>query len=229
MTSFTINKILLNLDAIGEELKNTREKKRISLEKASSETGINIKYLKALEEGSAEKLPKGIYGKKFLKEYASFLGLNVESLIESYYEEPEGRDKKRDKAMFTQRVPRSHYFLSLPRIIKNTIITLALIVCLTYLGYSLKNIFSPPELSILNPNDNITIEDNFINIQGRTEPGAEVIINGEPILIESDGSFSKELSLKYGLNTVSITAQKKYSRKNEQIKTIMVKDQNQSG
>jgi len=224
--SFTINKILLNLDAIGEELKKAREDKKISLEKASSETGINTKYLKALEEGNAEKLPIGVYGKSFLKEYSLFLGLDASALMETYSEENKTKEDEKNKNLFSKKIPKAHYFLSLPKIIKNSIIVFALIICLSYLGYCLKNVFSPPELSILNPKDNIIIEDNFIDISGHTEPGAEVVINGEPILIESDGSFNKELSLKYGLNTVSITAQKKYSRKSEQIKTIMVKEYN---
>jgi len=224
--SFTINKILLSLDIIGEELKKTRENKKISLEKASLETGINAKYLKALEEGNTEKLPKGVYGKSFLKEYSLFLGLDTDTLIEAYSDGNEKKENEKNKNLFSKKIPKAHYFLSFPKIIKNTIIALALIICLTYLGYSLKNVFSPPELSIMNPNNNTTTADNFVNINGRTEPGAEVIINGEQILIESDGSFSKELGLKYGLNTIYITAQKKYSRKNEQIKTIMVKGYN---
>ena len=60
----------------------------------------------------------------------------------------------------------------------------------------------------------------------RAEHEAEATINGDPILIGPDGFFTKELNLKNGLNTISITAQKKYSRTNKQIKTIMVNSNN---
>lgn len=224
MKSFTTNKISLNIDTVGEELKRARKEKKISLEQASAKTSINKKYLKALEDGKSEKLPQGIYGKNFLKEYALFLRLDTDSIIEMYEKDAEEKNEANQKNIFSKEIPKAYYFLSTPRIIKNIIIILILFVCIAYLGYYLKNIFSPPELLIISPLDNITIEDTSISINGQTEPGAEVIVNGEPILIKPDGSFDKELSLKYGLNTVSITAQKKYSRQNKQTKTILVKN-----
>jgi hypothetical protein len=56
-----------------------------------------------------------------------------------------------------------------------------------------------------------------------TEPEAEVMINGELVLTNTAGYFIKKINLKSGLNTISISAQKKYSRKNLVEKKILVK------
>lgn len=226
MKSFTINKISLDLDIIGEELERTREERAISLERAAKETGINIKYLKALEDGNMEKLPKGVYGKNFLREYALFLGLDARNIIDIYEEEIKSKKEGEQKNIFSQKIPGARYFFSAPKILKNAAIILTLFVCVAYLGYSLKNIFSPPKLIVMSPQEDIITENNYINIKGYTDPGADIIVNGEPILIDAEGFFDKKLSLKDGLNSVSIIAQKKYSRQNKQVKTIMVKGYN---
>ena len=56
----------------------------------------------------------------------------------------------------------------------------------------------------------------------------EITINEEFVLINPDGSFSKEINLKNGLNAIVITAKKKYSRQNNIIRNILVTGHNDS-
>ena len=67
MSSFVKKKVSLDQDFIGSYLKGIREKKNKSLEEISQEIKVNLKYLKAIEDGAYQVLPQGAYSKIFLK------------------------------------------------------------------------------------------------------------------------------------------------------------------
>ncbi len=175
-----------------------------------------------MAQGRLDKLPAGVYGKNFLREYASWLQLNIKNYKNLFSETTPGGKKEKQNFIFSQAIPRITNFLAVPRIIKNILIIIAVIICIAYLGFRLQQIISPPILTITNPADNITATDNIILVQGFTEPEAEIKINGETVLADAAGNFSKPINLKNGLNTITITAKKKYSREHKINRNIIV-------
>jgi cytoskeletal protein RodZ len=69
---------------IGKTLKEARETMGLSLEAVEEETKIRRKYIQALEREEFQVLPGPIYAKAFLKNYAKFLGIKVEEVMEEY-------------------------------------------------------------------------------------------------------------------------------------------------
>jgi cytoskeletal protein RodZ len=74
------------MESIGHKLRETRERLGISLEEAERATRIRIHHLSALEEGDADSLPSPVQARGFLKNYADFLGLDVDGLLLEYAE-----------------------------------------------------------------------------------------------------------------------------------------------
>jgi len=72
---------------IRERLRKEREKKKISLEDVSVHTKIVTRYLKALEEEDFAVFPAEIYLRGCLRNYARYLGLDAEELIQIYDEQ----------------------------------------------------------------------------------------------------------------------------------------------
>jgi hypothetical protein len=224
MNLFNTTKINDGIENVGEQLRQARIEKKIILKDAGKKLNMNYKYLIALENNQFEKLPSGVYRKNFLREYAIFLGLNEKELIEMYNKEATENSKEKQKNLFSYKIPQIQYFLTIPKIVKNAIIVIIIFICLTYLGFYLEKIISPPELIITNPADDITINYNSIEIKGFTEQETEININGESVLANKDGYFTKTFDLKHGLNTIIIEAQKKYSKKNIVVKKILVEN-----
>lgn len=71
------------LEKFSEELKSAREKKKIKLEQIFNKTRIDIKYLEAIESGNFSIMPD-VYIRAFLKEYAEYIGLNSNEILERY-------------------------------------------------------------------------------------------------------------------------------------------------
>jgi len=68
----------------GALLRETREARGISLDEASRVTRIGKNYLAALESDRPDRLPSPAYVRGFLRNYASFLGITVDSLTSEY-------------------------------------------------------------------------------------------------------------------------------------------------
>ncbi len=66
---------------IGQRLKKEREARYLSLEKVSADTRIRKFFLQALESDDYSVMPSAAQGRGFLRNYANYLGLNVDEMI----------------------------------------------------------------------------------------------------------------------------------------------------
>ncbi len=69
---------------IWPDLVAVRAKKGISLEAISGQTKIGTHYLEAIEAGSIERLPGGIYSRSYLRQYARLIDFNEDELVDLY-------------------------------------------------------------------------------------------------------------------------------------------------
>jgi cytoskeletal protein RodZ len=74
------------LDDIGSELRETRLRLGLTLERVEKETRIRRRYLEALEEERFDELPGEAYAKGFLRTYADHLGLDGVQFLARYRE-----------------------------------------------------------------------------------------------------------------------------------------------
>ncbi|GAB4072631.1 helix-turn-helix domain-containing protein [Barrientosiimonas marina] len=70
--------------AIGEKLREAREKQNMSLETMQETTKIQKRYLEAIENENFSILPGTFYARAFIKEYATAVGLDPNELLEEY-------------------------------------------------------------------------------------------------------------------------------------------------
>lgn len=71
----------------GQILKENRERKGISVNEVAIATKINTKTILALEDGDLNRLPPKTFLRGFVRSYASFLELDVESVLNTFQEE----------------------------------------------------------------------------------------------------------------------------------------------
>ena len=76
---------------VGETLQLARERKGVDLYRAERDTKIRLRYLAALEDSAYDDLPAPVYTKGFLRNYAIYLGLDPDDLLERWRDEMETR------------------------------------------------------------------------------------------------------------------------------------------
>ena len=68
------------MSAIGETLRSGRLERKLELEDVSRELKISQRFLEAIEEERWNALPRGVFAKSFVRQYARFLGLDEEEI-----------------------------------------------------------------------------------------------------------------------------------------------------
>ena len=66
-----------------QELKKTRNSKKITLKEISEYTKINTTYLDALENGKFNVLPN-VYTRLFLRSYCNYLAIDYKTILDEY-------------------------------------------------------------------------------------------------------------------------------------------------
>jgi cytoskeleton protein RodZ len=83
------------MSELGVRLRQAREAQGISLAQAALDTRILQQSLTALEEGAFERLPSDVVIRGFIRNYAQYLGLSDDELIEVYRRERGATDRVR--------------------------------------------------------------------------------------------------------------------------------------
>ena len=69
------------LKRVGGMFKSKRKELNLSLKEVENSTSIRSSYLEAIEEGNIDAHISGVYALGFMKQYAQFLGIDIEHLI----------------------------------------------------------------------------------------------------------------------------------------------------
>lgn len=213
-------KTLTSEKGIGEMLRNAREAKKATLDDAAEILHIRSEYLSALENEDYERLPSGLYGRQFLKEYGQLLKLDTQKLISlsPFAEETKQSDP------FSQKILRKHKFLVFPKIIRNTILISLFCICLLYLFIYFRRLIDAPDLTLYYPETNIVTTELLLEIKGKSSPETEIKINNTSIMSAEDGTFTHEIRLKRGLNNITVSAKKKYGQESVIQRQILVEE-----
>ncbi len=195
----------VKIDTLGEYLAQIREQLNLDIKTVSMLTQIKPSYIEKLEAGSYETLPADVYIRGFLKSLAQFYRIKEQILIDQY-------EKERGFEAPKKIIKKSWQFSFTPR---NIVIGVSLVVALgafAYVGNQIRSVLAPPSLALEEPSSDQTVDGNSIVFSGKAEIGAEVLINNQPVILDSNGQFTENLLLSPGLNVIEITEKNKFNR-----------------
>lgn len=86
----------MNLQEMGDFLRQERERKGMSLSDVVEKTKISRNNIEAIEDGKRDRLPHPVYARGFVKNYAGVLGLNPDDLVDVVKREL-GREDEEDE------------------------------------------------------------------------------------------------------------------------------------
>ena len=201
---------------VGETLQAARERKGVDLYRAERDTKIRLRYLSALEDGDYAELPAPVYTKGFLRNYAIYLGLEPDDILERWRDEMEQQRTATRVAVIPPPMPivepggrRLHLT---PSMVVAGMVGVVVVLFVGYIGIQLLRFAAVTPLSLTNPPDVIwQTTDTSITLAGTSSPGARVHIVGpgdqlyDPIA-SAAGAWQQEVALAHGENTFVITA-----------------------
>jgi cytoskeletal protein RodZ len=202
--------------ALPERLNAARERKGVDLYRAERDTKIRARYLAALERGDYRELPGAVYTKGFLRNYALYLGLDPDDVLEQWRAE-RGEATTPPATIEVPKplmAPRRGLTFS-PGVAVAAVLTLAVVAFVAYLGVQLLRFAKPPTIAVSVPSAAvIDVEDGTTayTFEGSSIPGATVEISAtgreQPYRVsaDDDGSWTVEVQLSRGRNQFEISA-----------------------
>ena len=201
---------------VGETLQAARERKGVDLYRAERDTKIRLRYLSALEDGDYAELPAPVYTKGFLRNYAIYLGLEPDDILERWRDEMEQQRTATRVAVIPPPMPiaepggrRLHIT---PSMIVAGLVGLVVIAFVGYIGIQLMRFAQVTPLAVTNPPDVFfQIEASQITLAGTSSPGARIHISGPAdqsydVTASESGGWTRDVNLANGENNFTIIA-----------------------
>ncbi|MFC1618295.1 helix-turn-helix domain-containing protein [Patescibacteria group bacterium] len=223
MVSGFRQKKIKSFERVGEILRRERESQEKELSDVAHSIRVRQENLQRLEDGYYNDLPADVYTKGFIKSYAEYLGLSADRLLRLYNKERGIQDHiERDTGGPEANPKPIKPSVMTPRLIKLIAIIAVIAAAVWYLGVQLGNFSKNPHLSIHEPIDSLTLEEDFVTFRGEADKQAELTINGEGVFVNEDGSFEKEISLQEGMNEVAVIISDRRGRSSQLKRQILV-------
>ena len=123
------------MESLGEKLKSAREAKDLNYDQAGRDTKIAIRYLEALEHEDFSGFPGETYIVGFLRNYGSYLELDVQELLSLYHA----------IKIQEQPIPVEQLLRKQPKVPKVAIIAAAAVLALGVIGGGIALLMSRPK------------------------------------------------------------------------------------
>src|SRR3954453_7742483 len=168
---------------VGETLQLARERKGVDLYRAERDTKIRLRYLAALEDGDWDELPAPVYTKGFLRNYAIYLGLEPEEILDRWREEMEQLRTATRVAVAPPPMPLVEpgglRLTVSPAMIVASLVVVVIIAFVGYLGVQFLRFVDVTPVTLTYPSNVIsTIDAEQITLQGTAGRGALINITG---------------------------------------------------
>jgi cytoskeletal protein RodZ len=198
-----------------ERLYNARERKGVDLFRAERDTKIRARYLGALERGDYRELPGAVYTKGFLRNYALYLGLDPDEVLDQWRRE-RGDAKEAAPVLAVPRpiaAPRQGLTFS-PSLVVFALLTIGVLAFGAYLGVQLLRFAKPPTIAVTDPAAAVVQVDDtatMYTMRGTSTAGATINITTpgrDPYSVTADksGSWTADVELRRGRNEFQVSS-----------------------
>src|SRR5215813_4003641 len=125
---------------LGQQLKQSREEKGISLHEIAESTHIGVRFLDAIENDVYDILPGGVFNRAFVRKFAREVGFDEEQAVKLYEEqlEEEGGEPERRYQLGVED------FESKPTSGNGLLLSFVALIILVALAYVAYQYFTPP-------------------------------------------------------------------------------------
>lgn len=209
------------MKTVGEILKNSRLKKKLTRRKLAKKTKISVKYLKALENNDFSALPEAAFVKGFIRNYANAVDLDPQQALavfrRDYDQDVKGQVVPRG-LMHSETERRS---LWTPKTTVIAALTILFLAFASYFLYQYRLLASAPPLEIDSPKEQERVKAS-VTVIGRTDPQATVTINNQQVWVNPDGTFNQSLTLPEGTRTITIHSKSRSGKTRTVQRTVNV-------
>lgn len=208
---------------VGQILKEAREAKQYTLEDIEKNTKIRKELLHALEADQYDKLPPATFVQGFIKNYGKFLGLDTPKLLAIFRRGFEASKHPPVVLESFSHPIQEKKFRVTPAQAVGAVLGAIILSFFVYLWVEYRQFAGAPNLTLLSPQDQQTVDIPTVDVRGKTDPEDVVSINDQTIGIDQNGNFEEEVKLSSSTNTITVVATSKFGQSTKIVRMVFVK------
>lgn len=194
----------LNTKSTGEILRQAREARGESLHDVSLAIQIRPSMLEAIEAGQFFGLTDPLYLKGFIRAYAQYVGLDESEVLPFFRREYDEQQTQQQKLRAPLAPIDSKRLKLTPGRLVVGVLTMAILALVGFSYNQYVSVALTPPLELNSPTDNFVSDSGFVEIKGKTEPGAKLTLNGQEVSLSPDGGFELTVALAQGANMLQL-------------------------
>jgi cytoskeletal protein RodZ len=200
--------------SLPERLYAARERKGVDLYRAERDTKIRARYLAALERGDYRELPGAVYTKGFLRNYALYLGLDPEDILNQWRRERGDMGPPQPVIAVPRPIASPGRGLTFsPGVIVAALLTIVVLLFGAYLAVQIMRFAKPPTLTVTDPKVatlSVPEDQSSYILRGTTIARGTVTVEGaggsRQATADSTGAWNVQVDLRRGKNQFKIDA-----------------------
>lgn len=204
----------------GEILKSARLKRGLTFETVEKETKMRVKFLRSLEEGNLSTFHSLPYARGFLKNYSEFLGLDSALVLALFRRETTDQIVKVLPSGLVQEGP---FFRVTPKRAMLLVAAFIAASIIYYLFQEYRGFLGAPALTVDSPQEAQVLNEGTIEVKGKADSDATVLVNGEPVALSKEGYFTKVIRIFKGEETITVIAKNRRGKETTERRRIKVK------
>ena len=103
------------------------------------------------------------------------------------------------------------------------IISLVVLILLSYTAYEIQRVVFGPRLSISFPVNGASASSSLMEVSGVAKNINNISIDDRKIFVDEQGNFKEDILLSYGYNAITIKANDKFGRNTEKVVEVIYK------
>ena len=226
---FEIKKV--SQETLGEYLFSIRQHFGYTIEEVSQKTGIFEKFISAIEQGSYQLLPPDVYVLGFLRKIAEVYKISCDDLI-SQYKKEKGVALRTGLEKIVAKPTMRSYFSNLaitPKILTLGGGLLFGVGAFVYILFQALSVNRTPHLTIIDPKPDTVMQGSSVVVKGETEPGISITVNGQNVLVDSDGTFETTLGVAPGQKDFQFIATNKFGKQKTETVSLRIDEPQVAG
>lgn len=207
--------------SVGARLRHARSSFGLTTDEIAEDIKIRPELLRAIEQGAFDRLGEPLYRTLMVKTYAEYLGITWRTLEDDYNRESLFIGGVQQVVeVNTQSVQRADLVVA-PRLLKHVFLSAGMIAVCVYLMVLAGSALQKPTLTVVQPPNELLSSSKVIRVEGQVSSDATLAINGQEIVKTTDGHFGEDVTLSEGVNTIRVSAAKKYSKEAVVTRTVL--------
>lgn len=206
---------------LGHDLVELRMKAGLSLTEAAKLSKVSEGAIRSLEEERWHEIPDPLYFEHVFRSYLSLYSIQQNYYLQKYRTSLniQSRERTTEELMPLERARWSDF-----TVWSRVVAAFGLIVFAGLIGgyvfYQVRAVTAAPSLFVDTPKEGERLARPVADIQGKTEPDANVSINGRSAIVDNEGFFKLTIDIPSGPTVIVIQAKKRRGKTAEETRHV---------